>query len=120
MPNLKRSKSGVGYVEGKSAWHATGDPEAGDMVAKGHLVKVLDDTIKASGLKQGEAAERLGIPQPNLSRILSGRFRSVTFDQLFKLLAGMGVDVRVTLAPAAAGLPASVAVSAASEEARGA
>ena len=94
-----------------SAWHAMGDSGADDMVAKGRLVSALDDAIKAAGLKQGEAAERLGMPQSNLSRLLSGRFRSVTFDQLFKLLAAMGVDVRVTIAPAIAGASAGVAVT---------
>jgi hypothetical protein len=38
---------------------------------------------------------------PNLSRVLSGRFRSVTVDALWRMLRGMGVDVQITAALAA-------------------
>lgn len=88
----------------KSAWHAMGAPEADGMVAKARLVTALQRAIRAAGLKQSEAAERLGMPQSNLSRLLSGRFRAVSFDQLFKLLAKMGLDVRVSLVPASPGM----------------
>ena len=88
-----------GVIEAKSAWHATGDPDADEMLAKSTLVRALDKRIRELGLTQTAAAERLGLQRPNLARILSGRFRSISFDQLFKLLAGLGVDVRVTVAP---------------------
>ena len=93
-----------------SAWHAQGDPDADAMVAKARLVSALQDAITTAGLKQVEAAECLGMTPSNLSRLLSGRFRSISFDQLFKLLAAMGLDVRVTLAPAAPGKRGGVAL----------
>ena len=82
-----------------SAWHAMGDPQADAMVAKGELVRALRASIQAAGLTQREAALRLKLPASNLSRLLSGRFRAVTFDQLFRLLAVMGHGVRVVVAP---------------------
>ena len=78
-----------------SAWHATGDPEADAMVAKSTLVFRMQQAIEARNLTQSAAAQILGIKQPALSRILSGHFRSITFDQLFKLLNRLGVGVRV-------------------------
>ena len=85
-----------------SAWHALDDPDADLMVAKARLVVRLSDAIKVEGLTQVQAAERLGMAAPNLSRVLSGRFRSVTVDALWKMLRGMGVDVQITASPAAA------------------
>ena len=82
-----------------SAWHALGDLDANAMVAKANMVRALDSTIIARGLTQAAAAELLGIAQPNLSRILSGHFRSVTMDQLVKHLVALGANVRVTIVP---------------------
>lgn len=101
MPTRKKADLNLPEHEGpfKSAWHAIGDPDADAMVAKSTLVAAIADGIKAKGLTQTAAAEAMGIAQPHLSRILSGRFRSVTFDQLFKLLNALGVGVHVTFGP---------------------
>jgi transcriptional regulator with XRE-family HTH domain len=63
------------------------------------MVRALASTINARGLTQAAAAELLGVAQPNLSRILSGHFRSVTVDHLVKHLVALGANVRVTIAP---------------------
>ena len=105
MPSSK--KNDVNLAEGEaevsgpfqSVWHALEDPDADAMLAKASMVRALDSTIKARSLTQGAAAEMLGIAQPNLSRILSGHFRSVTMDQLVKHLVALGANVRVTIVP---------------------
>jgi predicted XRE-type DNA-binding protein len=93
----------------KSAWHATGHPQADAMVAKAALVSALMDAIEQRGLTQTAAAGLLGIPRPNLSRLFSGEFQSVTFDKLFTLLNGLGIGVRVLFGPLEAGVSVETA-----------
>jgi predicted XRE-type DNA-binding protein len=88
-----------------------GDPRADSMVAKAVLVSALMDAIEARELTQTAAAELLGIPRPNLSRLCSGQFQSVTFDRLFDLLNKMGLGVRVTFQEGSAGVYVEQAAS---------
>jgi transcriptional regulator with XRE-family HTH domain len=84
-------------IEVRSAFHAVADPEADEKLAKVALVLALKRRIQALGLTQTEAAARMGIPRPNLARILGDGFDSVTHDRLYALLGALGVGVRVSL-----------------------
>lgn len=70
-----------------------------DMLVKAELTRQLEKRIKALGLSQNQAAERLGIEQPDVCRLMNGRFIGFTTDRLLGLLNALSVDVRIELRP---------------------
>ena len=61
------------------------DPET--HLLKAGLVTRLREIISASKLTQVEAAERMGLSQPDVSRLLRGQFRDVSVERLMRKLA---------------------------------
>jgi len=61
------------------------------------LVSTIDDTIKVRGLTQIQAAEIVGIDQPTLSKLLRGRFRSISIDKLAEMLNALGRDATIVV-----------------------
>ena len=61
------------------------DPET--HLLKAGLVTRLREIISASKLAQVEAAERMGLSQPDVSRLLRGQFRDVSVERLRRKLA---------------------------------
>ena len=61
------------------------DPET--HLLKAGLVTRLREIISASKLAQVEAAERMGLSQPDVSRLLRGQFRDVSVERLMRKLA---------------------------------
>ena len=53
-----------------------GLPDADEMLAKAGLASAILDVIEQRGLTQAEAAEKMGIDQPKVSKIVRGRLRS--------------------------------------------
>ena len=72
-----------------------GDAEELDL--KAGLVMKLADVMRARGLNQTAAAKLTGISQPDLSRILHGRFRDVSADRLFRALTRLDTEVEITV-----------------------
>ena len=61
------------------------DPET--RLLKAGLVTRLREIISASKLTQVEAAERMGLSQPDVSRLLRGQFRDLSVERLMRMLA---------------------------------
>jgi len=80
-----------------SVYHALGMPNADEMEWKARLVSAINDTIASKGLTQVQAAEIVGIDQPTLSKLLRGRFRSVSIDKLADMLNALGRDVTIVV-----------------------
>ncbi|HEV2747273.1 MAG TPA: helix-turn-helix transcriptional regulator [Allosphingosinicella sp.] len=72
-----------------------GLPDAEELQVKSRLALEIQRTVRELGLKQGEAAARMGITQPKLSNILRGRFAGVSEDRLMRCLAALGRDVTI-------------------------
>lgn len=75
-------------------------PDAEDHALKADLVLRLRDIIAGQGLTQTAAAARMGLKQPNLSRLLAGHFRGVSVTRLLRMLTALGEDVTIQTAPA--------------------
>jgi predicted XRE-type DNA-binding protein len=71
------------------------DPET--HLLKAGLVTKIRDIIAASELTQAEAAERMGLSQPDVSRLLRGQFRDVSVERLMRMLTKMGYDVDIVV-----------------------
>jgi predicted XRE-type DNA-binding protein len=71
------------------------DPET--HLLKASLVTRIRDIVNANKLNQIEAAVRMGISQPDVSRLLRGQFRDVSVERLIRMLTKLGCDVDIVV-----------------------
>lgn len=74
-----------------------GLPDADAHLLKAELVARIDSIIRQRGLKQVEAAELLGLSQPDVSRLLRGDFTEYSMERLLRLLTKLGRDVDIVI-----------------------
>ena len=72
-----------------------GLPCSEDLVARAKLLRNVEDLIKASGMTQKEVAAKLGISQPKVSLLVSGKLSAFSADTLCKYLLLLGCDVKI-------------------------
>ena len=89
-----------------------GFPDAEAHLLKAALVSRIQDVIEAEGWTQTVAAQRMGIAQPDVSRILRGRFRDYSVERLMRFLTALGCDVEIRVRPRSAAKAGEVCVSA--------
>jgi predicted XRE-type DNA-binding protein len=66
-------------------------------LAKSRLVIEIGRVMEERDLSQVEAGRIIGLPQPKLSQLLSGHWKSYSVDRLTRYLNKLGVTVRVSL-----------------------
>jgi predicted XRE-type DNA-binding protein len=66
---------------------------------KSELVRQIAAVMKDQGLTQTAAARRLGIAQPDVSKLLKGRFRQFSVERLMRFLVALGQDVEIIVRP---------------------
>ena len=64
-------------------------------ILKAKTVSFLAKLIDHSGLTQTAAAERIGIKQPDLSKLLSGNFSGFSLERLLLAANAMGTDIEI-------------------------
>jgi predicted XRE-type DNA-binding protein len=74
-----------------------GFANAGEHLIKAGLVVRIDRTIRRRKLTQAAAAELMGIDQPKISAMLSGRFRGYSVERLMRFLVALGHDVDIVV-----------------------
>jgi predicted XRE-type DNA-binding protein len=74
-----------------------GYADAETHLLKAELVTRIQKVISAHNLTQTAAAKRLGLSQPDVSRLLNGQFRDVSVERLMRLLIRLGCDVDITI-----------------------
>jgi predicted XRE-type DNA-binding protein len=84
----------------RNVWLQLGLPNAEEHYLKAELVLRLDRAIKALGLSQRSAALRIGTTQPELSKILRGKFSEVSFERLMRFLTALGYEIEIKIAAA--------------------
>ena len=93
-----------------NVWLALGFPDAEEHFLKAELVLRLDKAIKALGLTQRAAARRIGTTQPELSKILRGKFTEVSFERLMRFLTALGYHIEIKIAAGKANKTGDVTV----------
>ncbi len=73
--------------------------EASELQVKAELTRQIMNRIKQLGLTQVQASRRLGIGQPDVSKLKGGRFTGFTTDRLIALLNALEVDVDIVVRP---------------------
>jgi predicted XRE-type DNA-binding protein len=74
-------------------------PNADELQTKAELTRQLYRRIKALGLSQVKAAKMLGLKQPDVSKLMNGRFAGFSVERLLDLLNALAVDVDIVLHP---------------------
>jgi len=71
--------------------------EAVDLKVKAGLTMKIHRRIKELGLTQAKAAERLGLSQPDVSKLMNGRHGGYSVDRLFTVLNALEVDIDIVM-----------------------
>jgi predicted XRE-type DNA-binding protein len=87
-------KDGTGNV-----FEDLGFADAGDLQIKAELTRQLYNRITYFGLTQAEAAKRLGLQQPDVSKLMNGRFTGFSTDRLMTLLTSLMMDIEIVIRP---------------------
>jgi len=105
-----RLKNGTPVIE--TAHPFEGLVNGDERLAKVKLAGQINDWITERGIKQKEAAELLGITQPEVSNLGKGRLSGFTFDRLYRCLIALDMDIEISIKkhPARAKAPAGVYV----------
>jgi predicted XRE-type DNA-binding protein len=81
----------------RNVWLQLGLPDAEEHFLKAELVLRLDKSIRALGLTQRAAARRLHTSQPELSKILRGKFSEVSLERLMRFLTALGHHIEIRI-----------------------
>lgn len=77
-------------------------PKTGARRIKAELARQLAKHIEALGINQTAAAQRLGITQPDVSKLMRNRPTGFSTERLLTLLIALDLDIDIVLRPAGA------------------
>ncbi|MBV8939600.1 MAG: XRE family transcriptional regulator [Alphaproteobacteria bacterium] len=77
-----------------------GMDDSDEMLAKAHLTHQIYKIVTKRGLKQREAADVLGLKQPDVSALMNGKFLDFSVDRLLQLLVRLNQEVEIVIKPA--------------------
>lgn len=72
--------------------------EALNMKLRASMVREIRAKVMIAGWNQTEAANQLGVSQPRVSDLLSGKLSKFSLDALVNMLAGLGSDIKLKVA----------------------
>ena len=78
-----------------------GFSDAAERQTKTRLAFAINELLKSRRLKQREAAELLGIPQPKVSAIKNYRLDNISVERLMEFLTALDQDVEIRIRPRA-------------------
>lgn len=74
-----------------------GLPDADERLLKANLVFQIAQLIDKKKLTQAKVAERVGLDQPKVSRLLRGHLDGFSVDRLFSILNRLGHSIEVRI-----------------------
>jgi predicted XRE-type DNA-binding protein len=74
-----------------------GFTDAAQLIVKARLAKAIHDAIQQLGLSQAEAAQRVGLDQPKISKIVRGQLQEFSTERLMNLLLCLGFNLEIRL-----------------------
>jgi predicted XRE-type DNA-binding protein len=77
-----------------------GLPNADEHRLRADVAAIIGTLINHHGLTQTAAALKLGIAQPDVSRILRGQLSGFSLERLLSLVRALGNDVEIKVRPA--------------------
>lgn len=94
---MNNEQATVAVRGSKNVFADLGYADAETHLLKAKLVSRIQRAINAQKLTQVATAQRLGLSQPDVSRLLNGQFREVSVERLMRLLTRLGCDVDITI-----------------------
>jgi predicted XRE-type DNA-binding protein len=105
MPKSKRTDKATNAT---SSWYEAGsgnifadlghsDEEAANLLLRSDMMIEIATIIQGRQLSQAEAAKLLGVKQPRISELMTGRIGKFKVDILVKYLNRLGVKVNLVL-----------------------
>ena len=76
-------------------------PNPEEALAKAELARQINRVIKKKRLTQKQAALVLGVDQPKISALISGKLSGFSLERLFRFLNELGQDVTINVKPKA-------------------
>ena len=73
--------------------------QATDLKVKAELTLRIHQRIQELSLTQVKAADRLGVSQPDVSKLMNGRYTGYSVDRLFAFLSALEVDIDIVVRP---------------------
>jgi predicted XRE-type DNA-binding protein len=73
--------------------------DADELHVKAALTRQITNRIRELGLTQVQAGTRLGISQPDVSKLMQGRYTGYSVDRLIDILNSLEVDVEIVIRP---------------------
>lgn len=70
-------------------------PDSGEHYVKAHLVMLIGQIIHKRELTQVQAAAKMGIKQPDVSKLLRGRFEGFSLQRLMLFIQHLGLDIEI-------------------------
>ena len=99
----RRKQPSTLEVGSRNVYADLGFPDSDEMLVKAQLVSKISEIIHERGYNQTEAAERLGLPQPKLSKLVRGQFRGISERKLMDCLTRLGRDIEIVVRDRARG-----------------
>jgi|APCry1669193181_1035450.scaffolds.fasta_scaffold151382_2 predicted XRE-type DNA-binding protein len=90
----------VGVVRSKGNVFADlGLENANELNVKAHLAIFISRMIDTLGLTQGQAAAKMGIKQPDVSKLLRGNLDGFSLERLLILVRSLGSNIEIKVRP---------------------
>jgi predicted XRE-type DNA-binding protein len=71
--------------------------DAADLSIQAELTRLIYLRVKGLGLTQAKAAHRLGLKQPDVSKLMNGRHSGFSAERLFRFLNALDQDIRIVI-----------------------
>ena len=113
---MASTKSGI-TKGGGNVFADIGVPDAETHLLKAELVQRIAVLIEVAKLTQAEAAKRMEMTQPDVSKMLGGQFRPISIERLLRCLVALGQSVTIEVGPPA-GKGAVPSITVAAQSAR--
>ncbi|HEX6748235.1 MAG TPA: helix-turn-helix transcriptional regulator [Longimicrobium sp.] len=76
-----------------------GLPNPEERLAKAELARVIRNVIRERGLTQAQAADVLGVKQPDVSDLTRGKLARFSMERLERFLNALDMEVRIQVGP---------------------
>jgi predicted XRE-type DNA-binding protein len=82
-----------------------GMADADERLAKAELARVVRNTLRERGVTQAEAADILGLAQPDVSDLVRGKLARFSRARLERFLNALDLEIRIQVGPRPASKP---------------
>jgi predicted XRE-type DNA-binding protein len=93
----KEVKESAVFYGSDNVFTDLGLPDAEELLGKAKLAVAIKDAIKSRSLTQAEAAKIMGVDQPKVSKISTGRLSEFSTERLLGYLIRLGLDVDIII-----------------------